>query len=200
MLYEVITPSLDDAVGPEGGRLVATVGAVELGTVDQGRITSYNVCYTKLLRGDEELVLGPGFHHLQGFFPSLDDAVGPEGGRLVATVRAVELGAVDQGAAVVYRDGVGRLGGGTFTLFKDAVLQSARQGLHPFLLAVFGQEGQAGSEVFLRRFLQSRFRITSDNVCYTKLLRAIRFLSYPCTPGSAGSRSGCPAAHFCGIS
>jgi len=68
---------------------------------------------------------------------------------LVATVGTVELGAVDQGPAVVDRDGIGgsRLLAGT--RFQHAVLQAACKHHHPVLFCIFRQERLARLQVLL---------------------------------------------------
>src|ERR1700746_258670 len=58
--------------------------------------------------GDEELPLRSDWHQLQRFGPALDHAVHGEAGGLSALVGAVEFFAVDQGAAIVDGDRVGR--------------------------------------------------------------------------------------------
>ena len=48
-----------------------------------------------------QVPLGANRHELKGLGPALDDSVHREGGRLAATVGAVELGPIDQSAPVI---------------------------------------------------------------------------------------------------
>ena len=77
------------------------------------RITSYNVCYTKLLRtesqirGEKQLPLGAFGHQLKPFFPSGDHLIQGDLGRMAIPIGAVELLPVQAHAAIVDEDAIG---------------------------------------------------------------------------------------------
>src|SRR5690606_28285961 len=76
-----------------------------------------------------------------------DDLVEAEFGRLVAGKRTVELGAVEQGAAVVHADPVAGLRPCARTRTQHAVLQARSGSEHALGGAVAGQELGAGLAV-----------------------------------------------------
>src|SRR5262249_16710451 len=81
---------------------------------------------------NEELPLGSYGHQLQSFRPAFDYAAQREGGRLVAFVGAVELGAVDEGPTIIANHGIAGCGLGTGAWSEDLVLQTVRQSLDAF--------------------------------------------------------------------
>src|SRR5262249_20442572 len=72
-----------------------------------------------------------------------------EGRGLPPAVGAVELGAVDQGSAVVHGDDVGRGGLRALALPQHLVLEAARGGLHALLRGVGLEEGLRGGAALL---------------------------------------------------
>ena len=103
------------------------------------------------IRRNVQLPLGSDRHQLQRLGPALDDLPDRERRGLAALVRAIELRAVDQRAAVVGNDGVagGRLG--SVTLLDDLVLQAAGQRDHAVFRLVGREELLANLLVRVRR-------------------------------------------------
>src|SRR5690606_15152244 len=99
--------------------------------------------------GNPEPVLRTHRHQGQALGPAGDDLVQAELGRLVASKRAVELGAVEQGAAVVHADAVAGPGARTRTRLEHAVLQARAGGEHALGAAVAGEEIRTGLAVGL---------------------------------------------------
>src|SRR5271165_784288 len=93
--------------------------------------------------GDEKLPGRADRHELKGLCPTRNDPVDLESRRLTALQRAVEDRPVDQLAFIMYRDGVGRRGLGSGSLFQNLVLQTPGQPGDARLVLVFGQESLA---------------------------------------------------------
>ena len=89
---------------------------------------------------NEELILRTDFHQLKRFGPTFDHTADRKGRRLATFVGTVELGAVDQRAAIIYRHGVGALRLRAVAFFEHFVLQTAGGRLHAVLLFVVGQK------------------------------------------------------------
>ena len=143
------------------------------------RITSYNVCYTKLLRAaitaacenDKDNLLGLCVEaaRLRASVGEISDAMEKVFGRHKAEIKLVS-GAY---GSVVDNDA-------NFAALKKRIdAFSAKEGRRPrILIAKMGQDGHdRGQKVIASAFADLGFdvdvgpRITSYNVCYTKLLR-----------------------------
>ena len=74
--------------------------------------------------GNEELPLRSDRHQLQRFGPALDHASDGKRSRLSTLVRAVEFFAVDQRAAIIDGDRIGRCGLRTCAFGQNLVLQT----------------------------------------------------------------------------
>src|SRR6185437_15273677 len=90
------------------------------------------------------------FHQLNAFGPAGDDAVEREGRGFVALVRTIELGAVDQGAAIVDLDRIGR-GGRRAGAWGQFFVNEAGCGLDcAGFLGCFGEVSRGGVFFTLR--------------------------------------------------
>src|SRR5690606_9659560 len=93
---------------------------------------------------NEYLPLAAGLHELKRLLPALDDALERKRRRRVTAVGTVELGAVEERAAVVDHHRVIDRGLFTFALGEHLVLQAGVGGHDAFALAVLRQKGLAG--------------------------------------------------------
>src|SRR5947209_1132170 len=118
-------------------------------------------CSVSEIGRDEELPLGANRHELKGLGPALDDSVHREGGRLAATVGAVELGPIDQYAPVIAYYRVIDCGLLSVTRLQDLVLKAARQSNDSLFGLIHGQERLFVLLVFLGELLRGEhlFRI-----------------------------------------
>src|SRR5579871_1088055 len=99
--------------------------------------------------GDKNLILGSDGHQLQRFGPSFNHAADGERGRLTALVAGIEFGAVDQRAAIVYRNRVVGSRRRPGALGDDLILQAVGRGLDAVFGFVLGQKSVARFLVLL---------------------------------------------------
>src|SRR5450755_2706607 len=79
------------------------------------------------IRRNKELPFRSDGHELERFRPPFNDLTDAKGRRLSALVGAVKLRAIDQSAAVITNDGVGRRGLRARASSQDLVLQAVGQ-------------------------------------------------------------------------
>lgn len=92
---------------------------------------------------DEEFVFRAFLHQLHAFGPAGDDAVERELDGFVALVGAVELGAIEERAAIVNEHGVGGHRAFARAGSEDGVLQAAGRGFNVGFFAIFLEESLA---------------------------------------------------------
>ena len=142
--------------GPGGARKLPCTRSTPIENSTVIRITSYNVCYTKLLRSTLfNRITEAGVYAADQLFATLDP-----------TLRKIQLD--DVGPAIL-ADTVGfirHLPHDLVAAFK-ATLQETQEA--DILLHVVDASDD--------RFRENIHRITSYNVCYTKLLRATAMVS-----------------------
>src|SRR6266576_3956083 len=114
------------------------------------------------VRRNKELPLGSHGHQQQRFGPTLDDSANRKTRRLAALVRAVELRAVDERAAIVDGDGVSCCRLCSRALLENFVLQAAREGDYAIFGFVGGEEGVAFFLVGLGSLLHPLFLLLAQ--------------------------------------
>ena len=96
---------------------------------------------------------------MKRFGPPLDDASNWKSGRLPALVRTVELSAVDESAAIIYRHHVGRFGLGSASLLLDFIFQPTGSCFYSWFLFVLLEKLRALGLIFLSRLLLFLFHV-----------------------------------------
>jgi hypothetical protein len=104
--------------------------------------------------GHEELPFRAGLHEREGFGPGFDHAVNRECDRLAALVRVVEFRAVQECAAIVNGDLIGRLRLRAVAFGEHFVLEAARQRLHAFFRFVSSEKFRAFLFVLFSELLE----------------------------------------------